>query len=334
MGKWQAPIVETTKQLPKTLEEKWKTLKSIEKQFNKQFDNEASMMRLGDKVGIVMPSISTGLYSFDYNVAGIGGIPKGRIIEVIGPESSGKTTFTLHVIAEEQKRKNICAFIDAEHAVDINYAQQLGVDIDNLVVSQPNSGEEALSIVEALVDSGAVSLIVIDSVAALVPRAELEGDFGESHMGLQARLLSQSMRKLRGKCNLNQVTLIFINQIREKIGVTYGSNETTTGGRALKFYASLRLDIRKTELIKEENVVVGHVIRIKGIKNKVANPFRETLLNLYYGKGFDKHADLVDYAASLGVIEKVGGWFKLNGESYRKDDVPFDKIKELLNART
>ena len=312
------PETKTT-QKPSSIEDKWKALKAVEKSLNEQFKTTASLVRLGTKVGKPMPSIATGIYTLDFDVIGTGGIPRGRIIEIIGPESSGKTTFALHCVGQEQKRGEICAYVDAEHALDPSYMSKLGVDVNNLVVSQPDSGEQALETVEALVESRAVSLIVVDSVAALVPQAELNGEMGDSHMGLQARLMSQAMRKLRGKCSMNGVTVLFINQIREKIGVMYGSPETTPGGRALKFYSSVRLDVRKVGgedgTIKSGNVVIGHKIRIRAIKNKVGTPARSTEIDLIYGQGLDLDSDFISYAVNIGAIEKSGAWFKFKGEN-------------------
>jgi recombination protein RecA len=316
--------------------EKWKILEALEKQLNKSFETEKSLVRLGDKVGIPWPSIATGLYAFDQKVTGIGGIPRGRIIEALGPESSGKTTFALHICAQEQKQGGIVVYIDAEHSLDVSYASALGVDVDNLVISQPNSGEEALDTAVALVESKAVSLIIIDSVSALVPRAELEGDMGEAHMGLQARLLGQAMRKLRGICSMNNVTVLFINQIREKIGIMFGSNETTSGGRALRFYASMRLDIRRVGgedgKIMENGELVGHRLRIKAIKNKMGVPFKESVSELRYGKGFDLNSELIDYAFSKGIIHKSGGWYKFEGDSYRKEELPIEKLRKAIDV--
>jgi len=320
-------------------QDKWKIIEGVEKSLNKQFETEKSLVRLGDKVGIPWPSIATGIISFDRDVSGIGGIPRGRIIEIYGPESSGKTTLALHICAQEQKNGNIVALIDAEHSIDPSYCNSLGVDVDNLLISQPDSGEDALDTAVALVESKAVSLIVIDSVSALVPRAELDGDMGESHMGLQARLLSQSMRKLRGICSINNVTIIFINQIREKIGVMFGSPETTSGGRALRFYASLRLDVRRVGgdpgKIILNNELIGHVLKIKAVKNKMAVPFRETNCDLIYGKGFDTTNNTLDYALNHGIIHRSGGWIKFEGESLRKDDFTpelLEKVKEKING--
>ena len=317
------------------MKDKWKALAAVEASLNKQFNTTSSIVRLGNKVNIPLPSISTGLPTFDYDVVGTGGIPRGRVVEILGAESGGKTTFCLTVTASEQNQGGICAFIDSEHSLDVTYANNLGVDVDNLVVSQPDSGEQALETVEALVDSGAVSLIVVDSVAALVPQAELDGEMGSSHMGLQARLMSQAMRKLRGKCHALNVTILFTNQIREKIGVFYGSNETSPGGRALRFYASLRLDIRKiggeAGQLKEGTQTIGHKVKIKAIKNKVGIPFKETQFNLIYGKGFDKDTDLIQYAINSGTVEQKGAWCSFDGESYRKDQL-IDIKDKLMEA--
>jgi recombination protein RecA len=298
-----------------TKEEKFAALKAVEKALNKQFDTTGSLVRLGDKVGMVLPSTPTGLPTLDDYVLSCGGIPRGRIVEVYGPESSGKTTLALHIIACEQRdTDNLCAFVDAEHALDPTYAETLGVNVDELLVSQPDSGEDALETVEALVESRAVSVIVVDSVAALVPRAELDGEMGDSNMGLQARLMSQAMRKLIGKAAVNGVTVIFINQLRDKIGVMFGSPETTTGGKALKFYASIRLDVRRKEAIGPKEKPIGHVIKIKAVKNKVGPPFRETTVNLMYGSGIDTFADFVGNAVALGAIHQSGAWYDFKGE--------------------
>lgn len=294
-------------------EDKWKALKAVESALNKQFKTTNSLVRLGAKVGVVMPSYSTGIATVDYDVIQTGGVPKGRIIEIFGPESSGKTTIALQIVAEEQRRDGLAAFVDAEHALDPNYAQQLGANVDELLIAQPDSGEQALETVEALVESRAVNIIVVDSVAALVPQSELDGEMGDASMGAQARLMSQAMRKLRGKCAQNDVTVIFINQIREKIGVMFGSPETTTGGRALKFYSSVRLDVRRKEVIKSGDVQVGHQIKIKAVKNKVGSPFRETIVDLIYGKGIDTEADFVRYAVRVGAVEKAGAWYSFKG---------------------
>ena len=294
------------------VQQKDKTLDLAISQIEKQF-GQGSIMRMGEDSIVKIEGISTG--SISLNAAlGIGGIPRGRITEIYGPESSGKTTLSLHIIAEAQKSGGYAAFIDAEHAMDPEYAKKLGVDTDNLLISQPDTGEQALDITETLVRSGALDVIVIDSVAALVPKAELDGDMGDSHMGLQARLMSQALRKLTGTVSKSRTSVIFINQIRHKIGVMFGSPETTTGGNALKFYASIRLDIRRIGQIKEGDQVVGNRTRVKVVKNKVAPPFKNTEFDIMYGQGISYEGDLLDLAVQADIVNKMGAWYSFNKE--------------------
>ncbi len=283
-------------------------LGQIERQFGK-----GTVMRMGDTDRVAMPAISTGCLSLDIAL-GIGGLPKGRIVEIYGPESSGKTTMTLHAIAECQKAGGIAAFIDAEHALDPIYAEKLGINLDQLIVSQPDTGEQALEICDMLVRSGAVDIVVIDSVAALVPKAEIDGEMGDSHMGLQARLLSQAMRKLTGSIKQTNTLVVFINQIRMKIGVMFGNPETTTGGNALKFYASVRMDIRRIGAVKDGDEVVGNETRVKVVKNKVAPPFKQAEFQILYNKGVNRTGEIVDLGVKIGVVEKSGAWYAYKGD--------------------
>lgn len=298
-------------------------LTQIERQFGK-----GSIMKLGEaSAKLNVEVIPTGALALDIAL-GVGGVPRGRVIEVFGPESSGKTTVALHIIAEAQKTGGLAAFVDAEHALDPVYAKNLGVDIDNLLVSQPDTGEQALEIAEALVRSGAIDVIVVDSVAALVPRAEIEGEMGDSHVGLQARLMSQALRKLTGAISKSRTTVIFINQIREKVGVVYGSPETTTGGRALKFYASIRLEVRKQENIKQGTDIIGSRTKVKVVKNKVAPPFKQADFDIMYGTGISREGSILDIAAELNVINKSGAWYSYGDERLGQGR---ENVKEYLN---
>ena len=302
------------------------TLGQIEKQFGK-----GSILRLGAKEAIVpVAAISTGSISIDYAL-GVGGLPRGRICEIFGPESSGKTTIALQVVAEAQKKGGMAAFIDVEHALDPVYAKQLGVDVDNLLVSQPDFAEQALEITAALITSGSIDVLVVDSVAALVPKSELDGEMGDSHMGVQARLMSQAMRKLTGIVSKSNTTLIFINQIREKIGVMFGNPETTTGGRALKFYSSVRLDIRRIAAIKDGDVVTGNRTKVKVVKNKVAPPFREAEFDIIYGEGVSREGDLLDLGVAHNVVEKSGSWFSYKGERIGQGR---ENVRQFLRENT
>lgn len=314
-------------------------IKRIEKEFGK-----GSIMKLGEALNMNVEAISTGCLSLDLAL-GVGGLPRGRIIEIFGPESSGKTTVALHVIAQAQKEGGVAAFIDVEHALDPLYAKKLGVDIANLLVAQPDMGEQALEIAEALVRSGAVDVIVIDSVAALVPRAELEGEMGDAHVGLQARLMSQALRKLTASISKSRTCAIFINQIREKVGVVYGNPEVTPGGRALKFYSSVRLEVRKSDSIKQGTEIIGSKTKVKVVKNKVAPPFKQVEFDIMYGEGISKEGDVLDLAAELGIIQKSGSWYSYEGERLgqgrentkdmiKSDPKLFESLREKIREAT
>ena len=306
--------------------EREESLKNAMKQIEKDY-GKGAIMRLGDAAANMnVEVISTGILPLDIAL-GVGGIPRGRIIEIYGPESSGKTTVTLHMIAEAQRQGGVAAFIDAEHALDPIYARNLGVDIDNLLVSQPDTGEQALEIVEALVRSGAIDIIVVDSVAALVPKAEIEGDMGDAHVGLLARLMSQAMRKLTGIISKSRTTAIFLNQIREKVGTMYGNPETTTGGRALKFYSSVRLDVRKFDTVKQGTNILGNRTRVKVVKNKIAPPFKVAEFDIMYGEGVSKESSLIDIAADLDILNKSGSWYSYNGNRLGQGK---DTVKDIL----
>ncbi len=323
--------------------ERARALEAALAQIDRAF-GKGSAMKLGSKEKVEIEAVSTGSLGLDIAL-GIGGLPRGRVVEIYGPESSGKTTLTLHAIAEAQKAGGTAAFIDAEHALDPAYAKKLGVDVDNLIVSQPDTGEQALEIADTLIRSNAVDILVVDSVAALVPRAEIEGEMGDSHVGLQARLMSQALRKITGSISRSRCTVIFINQIRMKIGVMYGSPETTTGGNALKFYASVRLDIRRTGQIKERDDVVGNTTRVKVVKNKVAPPFKQVEFDIMYGEGISKMGEVLDLGVKAGIVEKSGAWFSYdsirigqgreNSKQYLKDNPELaDRLEKAIRGKT
>ena len=306
--------------------ERQKALEAAISQIQKSY-GQGAIMKLGESVNMNVETIPTGSLSLDAAL-GVGGIPRGRIIEIYGPESSGKTTVALHMVAEAQKRGGIAGYIDAEHAMDPAYARNLGVDIENLYISQPDNGEQALEITETMVRSGAMDIVVVDSVAALVPKAEIDGEMGDSHVGLQARLMSQALRKLTGAINKSNCIVVFINQLREKVGVMFGNPETTTGGRALKFYASVRLDVRRTETLKANGEFIGNHVRVKVVKNKVAPPFKEAEFDIMYGQGISREGDILDLAANEGIVVKSGAWYNYNDERLGQGR---ENVKKLLH---
>ena len=322
-------MAKTTEKEPLTEEKKLELLKDAIKEIEKEY-GKGSIMKLGDRAEISVDSISSGCLSLDAAL-GIGGYPRGRVVEIYGPESSGKTTIALQAVAECQRNDGICAYIDAENAIDPVYAKRLGVNVDDLWLSQPDSGEQALSICEALIKSGAIDLIVVDSVAALVPQAELDGEMSDASVGLQARLMSKAMRKLTGNMNRSNCTVIFINQLREKVGVMFGNPETTPGGRALKYYASVRLDVRKGEVLKNGQDIYGNTVKIKVVKNKVAPPFKTVTVNMIYGDGISRTDDIINLAVENGIIEKAGAWFSYKGEKIGQG---FQAVRDFLNTHS